>query len=58
VQRAGSRWKVHIAVFEVAGGGRSHREVIANELTAIYRPRCNEQQYDHAWKAEWIGESH
>jgi hypothetical protein len=55
ISRAGSRWKVHIAVFEVPGGTRSHREVIAAELIAIYRPTCNEQQYEPTWKQEWIG---
>ena len=40
---------------EVPGGGRAHREQIARELTAIYQPRCNDQQYDQAWKDEWIG---
>jgi len=56
VQRAGSRWKVYICTYEVPGGGRAHREQIARELTAIYRPRCNTQQYDQAWKDHWIGE--
>jgi hypothetical protein len=56
IRRAGSKWKVYIATYEVPGGGRPHREQIARELTAIYRPGCNAQQYDHAWKPEWIGE--
>ena len=56
IQRAGSRWKVYIATYEVPGGLRSHREQIAQELCAIYRPRCNQQQYDRAWKDQWIGE--
>ena len=56
VRRAGSKWKVYIATYEVPGGGRAHREQIARELTAIYRPGCNTQQYDPAWKDEWIGE--
>jgi hypothetical protein len=34
---------VYIATFEVAGGARSHRELIAQELTAIYEPHCNLQ---------------
>ena len=55
VKRAGSRWKVYICTYEVPGGGRPHREQIARELTAIYRPRCNDQQFDQAWKDEWIG---
>jgi hypothetical protein len=40
----------------VPGGLRSHREQIAQELAAIYRPSCNEQQYDRSWKDHWIGE--
>lgn len=55
VRRAGSQWKVHVATYEVQGGPR-HREQIAQELIAIYRPHCNEQRYDNAWKDEWIGE--
>ena len=51
-QRAGSKWKVYVAVLELASC--SHREAIVRELTAVYRPRCNRQQYDHEWKAAWI----
>ena len=57
IKRAGSKWKVYICSYEVPGGTRSHREQIARELTAVYRPGCNDQQYDPAWKAEWIGTS-
>jgi hypothetical protein len=56
VRRAGSRFKVYICTYEVPGGNRPHREQIARELIAIYRPSCNKQQYDHAWRDEWIGE--
>ena len=55
VKRAGSKFRVYICTYEVPGGGRAHREQIARELTAIYQPRCNDQQYDQAWKDEWIG---
>jgi hypothetical protein len=55
VRRAGSKWKVYIATYEVPGGGPAHREQITRELTAIYRPGCNTQQYDQAWKDHWIG---
>jgi hypothetical protein len=55
VARAGSRWKVYIATYEVPGGLPSHREQIAQELGAIYQPACNEQKYDKSWKDEWIG---
>jgi hypothetical protein len=55
IRRASSRWKVFIATFEVPGGLPSHREQICEELTAIYRPGCNEQQFDRSWNEEWIG---
>ena len=55
-ERAGSRWKVYIATYEVPGGLPSHREQIAQELAAIYHPSCNEQHYDRSWRDEWIGE--
>ncbi|MDQ6782374.1 MAG: hypothetical protein M3063_02785 [Actinomycetota bacterium] len=56
ISAAGDRWKVYICTYDVPGGLRGHRETISQELTAIYRPRCNAQQYDRAWKDEWIGE--
>jgi hypothetical protein len=56
VRRAGSRWKVYIATYEVPGDTRAHREQISRELTAVYHPGCNTQQYDQAWREEWIGE--
>ncbi len=55
IKRAGSKFRVYICTYEVPGGGRAHREQIARELTAIYQPRCNDQQFDQAWKDEWIG---
>jgi hypothetical protein len=55
IKRAGSRWKVHVAVYEVPGGLRSHREQIAAELAAIYHPSCNEQAYERTWEDHWIG---
>jgi hypothetical protein len=56
VARAGSRWKVHIATLEVAGGTRAHRVQIARELIAVYDPHCNPEKFDKAWKDQWIGE--
>ncbi|MGH8827901.1 MAG: hypothetical protein ACRDVZ_09980 [Jiangellaceae bacterium] len=56
VERAGGRFQVFIATYEVPGGLPSHREQIAHELAAVYHPSCNEQQYERSWKAEWIGE--
>jgi hypothetical protein len=55
VRRAGSKWRVYVATYEVPGGSRSHREQITRELMAIYRPGCNEQQFEQSWKDEWIG---
>lgn len=56
VRRAGDRFKLAICTYEVPGGLPSHREQIARELTAIYHPSCNTEQYDPAWKDQWIGE--
>jgi hypothetical protein len=56
VRRAGDRWKVHVATYQVPGGSRAHREQIGRELIAFYRPGCNAQQYDVAWRDEWIGD--
>ena len=56
IKRAGSKFRLWICTFEVPGGTAAHREQIARELIAVYRPSCNSQQYDHAWKDAWIGE--
>lgn len=57
IRRAGGdRWNVYVAIYEVPGGGQPHREQITQELIARYRPGCNSQQYDLAWKEEWIGD--
>ncbi len=52
----GKRFDLHVAVYEVPGGTRGHREQIARELIAIYHPGCNGDQYDQAWEEHWIGE--
>ena len=54
-KRAGTRFGVHIAIYEVPGGTRSHREQIARQLIAVYKPGCHPEQYDQAWEDEWIG---
>jgi len=54
-RRAGDRWGLHIATYEVPGGTAAHREQIVKELVAVYRPGCAPEQYDQAWEAEWIG---
>lgn len=56
VRRAGDRWKIYIAVYEVPGGGEGHREQITREIIARYHPGCNDRQYDPAWKEQWIGD--
>jgi hypothetical protein len=55
IKRAGGRWGVYICTYDVPGGLRSHREQIAQELAAIYKPSCNDTHYDRSWKDEWIG---
>ena len=54
-RRAGDRWNLHICIYEVPGGLPSHREQITHELIAVYKPGCNPEQYDQAWKDGWIG---
>ncbi len=56
IKRAGDRYKLSICTYEVPGGLLSHREQIVRELVAIYHPSCNADQYDPAWRDEWIGE--
>jgi hypothetical protein len=56
VRRAGSKWRVYIATYQIPGGGRGHREQITRELAAIYQPQCNADRYGQSWKQEWIGE--
>jgi hypothetical protein len=56
VRRAGDRWKIYICTYEVPGGLTSHREMITQELQAVYHPTCNSTQYEQSWKDEWIGE--
>ena len=56
IKRAGDRYQLYICTYEVPGGLPSHREQIARELSSIYRPSCNEQQYEDTWRAEWIGD--
>jgi hypothetical protein len=55
VNRAGSKYNLHVCWLEVPGGTRSHREQITRELPSIYDPSCNVEKFDKAWKDEWIG---
>jgi hypothetical protein len=53
-KRAGDKWNLYVAWFEVPGGTAAHREQIVQELVATHHPHCNEQQYDNAWEPEWL----
>jgi len=55
VARAGNRFRAYVCTYEVPGGTSAHREQIARELLAVYRPGCNPEQYDQAWNDHWIG---
>ncbi|MGD2060352.1 MAG: hypothetical protein PVF87_05785 [Acidimicrobiia bacterium] len=52
----GDRFKLHIAYLEAPGALLGHREQIMRELIAIYEPGCNPEQYDQAWRDQWIGD--
>ncbi|CAB4342288.1 MAG: hypothetical protein F2839_05715 [Actinobacteria bacterium] len=56
IARAGNKFNLQIAYFELHGGRESHREQMCHELLAIYEPSCNDEKFDKAWKAEWIGD--
>ncbi|MDP9494209.1 MAG: hypothetical protein M3P87_03120 [Actinomycetota bacterium] len=50
------RFALYICTYEAPGAKAAHREQIIRELIAMYRPGCNPDQYDQAWKDQWIGE--
>lgn len=56
IERAGNRFKLYVSTYEVPGGTVAHRAQIVRELAAVYRPGCNPEQYDNAWKEHWIGD--
>jgi hypothetical protein len=56
IRRAGSKWKLRVAVLELPGGTLGHRETITSELISIYAPHCNSERYEPAWRPEWIGQ--
>lgn len=55
IERADGKWNLWVAAYVIPGGSQSHRERITEELIAIYRPTCNQEQFDRAWKDQWIG---
>lgn len=52
----GDRFGLHICTLEAPGALPTHREQITRELVAVYRPGCNPDQYDQAWRDQWIGD--
>ena len=56
VKRSADKFNLYICWYEFLGGTEKHRIQIAKELMAVYQPSCNDEQYDQAWKDEWIGE--
>jgi hypothetical protein len=52
----GDRYKLYIGILEAPGATAAHRDQIAKELIAIYKPGCNLEQFDQAWEEHWIGE--
>jgi hypothetical protein len=52
----GDRFKLYVGTLEAPGALATHREQIAKELIAIYKPGCNPEQYDQAWEEHWIGD--
>ena len=55
IRRAGSKYAVHVAAYEIPGGLEGHRVQVADELVAVYRPQCNAQQLESSWEDHWIG---
>jgi hypothetical protein len=51
----GDRFALYVCTYQGPGVTRAHREHIGRELMAMYRPGCNQERYDPAWKDEWIG---
>ena len=56
VARAGNKFNVYIAWYEILGGSVKHREQVVGELLAVYKPSCNDEDYEQVWNDEWIGE--
>lgn len=56
IARAGDKYNLHVAYYEIPGGLPKHRQLVCEELLAIYAPSCNEEKFDKSWKDEWIGE--
>ena len=55
IKRAGSRYAVHVATYQIPGGLPGHRQQVVDELVSVYRPQCNDRQVDPSWEDHWIG---
>jgi hypothetical protein len=55
IRRAGGKYDVHVATYEIPGGLLGHRQQLVDELLAVYRPQCNAEQLESAWEEHWIG---
>jgi hypothetical protein len=55
IRRAGSKYAVHVASYGIPGGLAGHRVQVADELVSVYRPQCNDKQYESSWEDHWIG---
>lgn len=55
LERAGTKFNLHVCWLNAPGSNRAHREQITRDLASIYNPSCNEEKFDRAWKDEWIG---
>lgn len=52
----GDRFALRVCMYQAPGATKAHREQMTRELVAVYRPGCNPEQYDQAWREEWIGD--
>ena len=55
IRRAGGKYGVHVATYQIPGGLPGHRAQVADELVAVYKPQCNDQQFESSWQDHWIG---
>ena len=57
LKRVGAKkFDLYICHLEAPGAEAGHREQIAHELIAIYKPGCNPEQYEREWSEHWIGD--
>ena len=56
IARAGNKFNLYCAYYEILGGLKSHRVQIVEELLAVYEPSCNSEKFHKVWNDQWIGE--